>query len=274
MAPMEAMALARDAADRALEVNTHLPEALTARACVRAVFDWDWKSAGQEFESAIRLNPQNAQAHQWYAMNCLAPVGEFQRASHQLNLAAELEPVSLAIATSRGILNFYQRDFEQAIGEFQSALVLDEGFYLAHYFLGLIYAQQRMYDESLRELERASEVTHGSPNTVAALGYKGALAGHRIEAQYALEVLSRQRKDRYVSPVLLAQLQAGLKDYDGALTSLEEAYHERATDLIWINLHPAFDSVRSDPRFMDLVYKVGLVKADQSMHQSLTRRPL
>jgi hypothetical protein len=123
-------------------------------------------------------------------------------------------------------------------------------------------------------LERAAAVTPGSPNTIAALGYKGALAGHRIEAQYALEVLSRQNKERYISPVLLAQLQAGLKEYDAALTTLEEAYHQRATDMIWINLHPAFDAIRSEPRFMDLVYKVGLVKADQSIHQSLTRRPV
>ena len=173
----------------------------------------------------------------------------------------------MAIATSSGVLNFFQRNYDEAISDFQAALTLDEKFYLAHYFLGLTYAERRMYDESVHELQLAADVDPGSPDVIAALGYKGALAGHIIEAQYALEALARLNKERYVSPVIVAQLQAGLKDYDSAIANLEVAYRLRSTDLIWINVHPAFEPIRSDPRYMDLVNKIGLIKADQSLRQ-------
>jgi serine/threonine protein kinase/Tfp pilus assembly protein PilF len=272
--PIEALPLARDAADRALEISPDMPEALTARACVRAIFDWDWKVAAQEFEAAIRLNPKNAQARLWYAINCLAPIGEIDRAKSELVRAAEIEPVSLPIGTALGILSFFQRNYDDAMTQFRAVLSLDNTFYLAHYFLGLTYAELCLYEESQRELEAAAELAPGSPETEAALGYKGALARRWSDAQYAMESLTRRGKQRYVSPVLLAQLSSASNAYDAALANLEAAYQLRSTDLIWINLHPAFEGIRSDTRFLDLTYKIGLVKTEQSIHQNLTSRSL
>jgi len=251
MPPLDVMPLAKQAADRALELHNYLPEALTPRACCRAIFDWDWHASAKEFETVIQMNPRHAQARQWYAMNCLCPVGDFERAAIELNQAAELEPVSLPISTSIGILHFFQRDYDKAISHLQSVLQMDERFYLARYFLAQAYTEKRMFHEALRELERTEKTNRRTAETIAARGYTAARAGHRAAAEDALNALLRRSVQRYVSPVLIAQVQATMKDYDSAISSLQEALRLRSTELIWLNLLPAFDVVRSDPRFAE-----------------------
>src|SRR5207253_3237839 len=204
--------------------------------------------AAREFDAAIQLNPRYAQARQWYAINCLAPLAQFQRAREALQQAAELEPVSLAIATSLGVLHFFERDYDNAISRFRAVLELDEGFGIAHYFLGQAYVVKGLYVEAIRELDRAVILTRRSSEPIAVLGYAQASAGLRKDALIALAELSRRSTDRYVSPVLMAQIQVGLQEYDSAIFKLEEACQLRSTDLIWLNVRPAFDPIRSHAR--------------------------
>ncbi|HEY2380952.1 MAG TPA: protein kinase [Terriglobia bacterium] len=256
--PLDFLPLARNSADRALELKPDLPEALTSRACLRAVFDWDWNSAAREFETAIRLNPNYAQARQWYAMNCLSPLGAFTRAREELKIASETDPVSLAIASSVGVLAFFERDYERAIADFRAVLQMDEAFYLAHYFLGQIYAAQGLYPDALGELERAVAISRGSSESISALGYAQARAGQTDNARRQLQELSQRKTGRYVSPVLVAQVNTGLKEYDDAMTNIEEAFQARSTDLVWLKLRPAFDAVRSNDRVTRLLTSLGL----------------
>jgi tetratricopeptide (TPR) repeat protein len=231
---------------------------LTSRACIRAIFDWDWHSAAQEFETAISLNPAYAQARQWFAMNCLAPRGRFGRAREELMVAAELEPVSLPIATSLGALDFIEGNHAAAIQRFRTVLELDEGFYLAYYFMGQAYTEMRMYAEAIRELERAVALTHGSSESLAALACAQAAAGQRAESCQLLRELSERSAARYVSPVLIAQVHMGLQQYDEAIANLEEAFRVRSSDLIWLGVRPAFEKIRSHDRVVKIMVEAGL----------------
>jgi len=259
--PGDVMPRAKEAAERALALSPEMPEALTSRACIRGIFDWDWQLAEKEFDAAIRVRPRYAQARQWYAINCLAPLGQFQRAKAELRRAAELEPVSLAIATSLGVLEFFERDYDSAIAQFKTVLEMDEGFSAAHYFIGQACLAKGLHAEAIRELERAVLLTERSSETLAVLGYAQASAGLLPEARHALSELSRRATQQYVSPVLLSQIQIGLQEYDGAISNLEEAFRLRSADIIWLNVRPAFDAVRSDPRFVGLSRRLGLAAA-------------
>lgn len=256
--PGDVMPLARNAAESALTLQPELPEALTAIACIHSVFDWDWHRSEQEFESVIRLNPRSAQARQRFAMDCLAPRGQFGRAAAELKIATELDPLSLAIATSLGVLDFFEGKYDSAISRFLAVLETDEGFYLARYFLGQTYTAIRMHEEAIRELERAATLTRRSTESVSALGYAYAAAARHAEALATLRELSDRAARSYVSPVLLAQVQIGLGRPDEAIASLRRAFLLRSTDLIWLDVRPALRPVRSNDQVTEILREMGL----------------
>jgi serine/threonine protein kinase len=256
--PIDVMPLARHAVDRALDLKPNLPEALATRACIRAIFDWDWNAAEREFETAIRLNPRAAQARQWFAMNCLAPRGRFTHAAEELKLASELEPLSLAIATSLGVLEFFQRNYDMAIERFRAVLARDETFYPTHYFIGQAYSEKMMHEEAIQALERAVALTQGSSESLAALGYARAAAGQIQESHLILRGLLEREESSYVSPVLIAQVQIGLQEWDLALANLDQALRIRSTDLIWLDVRPAFRKIRSHSRVAEILIEAGL----------------
>jgi len=256
--PSEVIPLARRALDRALSLNPDLPEALTCRACVRAIHDWDWIAAELEFESVIRRHPRVAQSRQWFAMNCLSPRGRNVRAAEELKRAFELEPVSPVIATSLGVLEFFEGKYEAAISRFRAVLELDDGFYLAHYFLGQAYLETTAREDALRELECAVLLTGRSSESLSALGYTQASVGMHTEALETLRELTVRRVHSYVSPVLLAQVQIGLGQLSDAVASLEEAVLVRAADLIWLGVRPAFKTIRSNSRVAAILAEMGL----------------
>jgi len=169
-----------------------------------------------------------------------------------------MEPVSLPIATSLGVTDFFEGDCDSAIQRFLGVLALDEGYYMAHYFLGQAYSRKQMHSEAIRELTRAA--ASRSAESLSALGYAHAVAGQRDEAVALLQELSIRSADRYVSPALLAQVQVGLGDFDSAIANLEEACRMRATDLIWLKVRPAFRDVLSDPRVFRILADVGLTE--------------
>jgi tetratricopeptide (TPR) repeat protein len=222
------------------------------------VFDWDFSAAAREFETAIRSNPSYAQARQWYAMNCLCPRGVFARAREELRIAAEIDPVSLAIASSIGVLAFYERNYDRAASDFRAVLQMDDGFYLAHYFLGLIYVEQSLYEEAIGELERAVAISGGSSESISTLGYAQGRSGNRDGAKLQLEELKKRSAQRYVSPVLLAQVNAGLEDHEHAISNLEDAFKARSTDLVWLNVRPAFDTIRQNDSTIRILDNLGL----------------
>ena len=251
----EVMPLARQAAERALDLNPGSSDALTALGCVRAAYTWDW-DAQSDFEQAIEINPRNAHARHWFASNYLTPMGRSTEAHLQMTRAQRLDPLSPVIATSVGVQFYYDRRYDDAITEHLRALRMNPDFGIAHFFLGQAYLQQGNLADAIAELERAADLTDRSPEVIAALAHARASADSNEQAREILDELVRLSADRYVSPTLLAQVHIGLGDNDAALDALEEAASMRATDLIWLKARPVFDPIRSEQRFSNLCARI------------------
>ncbi len=256
--PAEVMPKAKAAAEQALEINGSLAEAHTSLACVRALYEWDWAAADAGFRRAIAHNPQYATAHQWYAMNCLVPQARFDDARTQLDRALALDPLSLAVHMCVGLCHFYERELASAAEALRHTLELKEDFGTAHYFLGHVHIAMGRYDEAIAALERAVTLQGGSAETEAALATAHALAYHRDDAERLLAELEQRSRTGYVSPALLAQIHLGMGNHEAALERLEEAASLRAADLVWLKIHPIYDSVRGHPRFRALLTQLNL----------------
>jgi len=247
------MPKAKAAAEAALSIDASLAEAHTSLACVRALYDWDWAAADAGFRRAIAHNPQYATAHQWYASNCLIPQGKFDAARPELEKALALDPLSLAVNTSVGLLHFYERELASAERALLKTLDLNRDFGTAYYFLGHIQIARGRYDEAIPSLERAVDLQGGSAETTAALATAHALAYNRETAGAFLARLQERSQEAYVSPALLAQVHLALGDHDTALARLEEAAARRTADLVWLKVHPIYDCVRGHPRVRALL---------------------
>lgn len=257
-APEEVMPKALAAAERALALDPEAAEVYASRACVRAVYQWDFLAAVEDFRRSIRLDPRYALAYHWYAVNCLLPNSFFERALTELRRALEIDPLSLALHASVGLSYFYARRYERAVEEHRRTLDIDSGFALARLFLGQALEQLGRTTEAVAELEAAHRLSEGSLEAIAALAQARASAGDGRAAAALLEELAIVRRQRYVSPVLLAQVTLALGAKEASLDLLDEALRLRAADLIWLAVRPAFDPLRGEPRFQAILARVGL----------------
>jgi eukaryotic-like serine/threonine-protein kinase len=256
--PEHAMRRARDAADRALQMDPGMPEALTARACVRASFDWDWSAAEREFLQVTRSAPLYGTAHQWFAMHCLAPLGRFDEALRELGLATEIDPLSPAVRASRGAVHYFAGRPAEAVAEYRTVIETHPEFSLARYFLGQALEAMGSAEAAVVEIEEAARVSGRPSEVVAALGHALASAGNAEGAANVLAELEGRAARAYVSPVLLAQVHVGLGDRARALAALERAHTQRAADLIWLGVRPVFAPLHGEPAFASLLGTVGL----------------
>jgi eukaryotic-like serine/threonine-protein kinase len=256
--PQEVMPNAKAMALQALEIQPDLADAYASLALVDAVYDWSWSVAEHHFGRALDLAPDYATAFQWYALNCLVPCERFEEARSAIERAMSIDPVSLPITISSGLVSYFGGDCEAAAVVFRKALALDATFGPGHFFLGQALAESGALEESLHHAQQAVVLSRQSPETLAGLGYAAAVAGHTKRARTVLEELRELSKTRYVSPGVIAQVQAGLGDSADALESLRAAHDVRASDLAWLAVRPTFRSLRSDATFLDLIRRMGL----------------
>jgi tetratricopeptide (TPR) repeat protein len=253
--PADAMPLALDAAERALAIDPKSAEAHTARSCVRAMYMWDWH--GEEgFLQALELEPSNPVPHHWYATNYLMPLSRFGDARLHLNSALDLDPLSTAVRASVGLLLYFERRYDETAAQLLDTIARDPESGIARYFLALAFTELGRFDDALAELRKAKALVGQSPEMDGALGYALARAGRSEEARDVLGDLTRLSAERYVSPVLPAQIAAGLGDADDVFRYLEQAFELRATELAWLAVRPTFDGVHADPRFVDLCSRI------------------
>jgi len=254
--PKESATKATAAAKKALEIDDTLSEVHTSLALVKLIYDWDWQSAEVEFKRAIKLSPNYATARDWYSTYLMA-VGKTDDAIEEIKHAQELDPLSPIITTGLARQLYYARRPKEAIQECLKILEMEPNFAPAHWFLGQAYEQLGEYDEAISQLQQAVYYSGERALMLASLGYTYAISRHRAEAEGVLNTL--QDRSRHTVPALtIAIVHAGLGDNDAAFDWLDKAYEERFGWLIFLNVDPKLDNLRSDPRFISLLQRLKL----------------
>ena len=251
--PADVIARAREAVDRALTLDRSDTGALTARACIRSIHDWDAAGAERDFKEVMAAAPSDATAQHWYATNLLAPLGRFDEARAVLTRARELDPLSASILVSAGFVSYLSGDVRGAIAQFERALSLDPAFSAARYFLGPALMAAGRADDAVAMLEAAAAGMGHSPESMAALATVCADRGDRERAEALLSGLVAASATRYVSPALTSMVRAALGDLDAAVADMERAIDARAVEVMWLDVRPAFAPLRADPRFPELL---------------------
>jgi adenylate cyclase len=255
MAPNEAFPRARNAVSKALALQPELVEARTSSGLIKFQYDWDWSGAERELTQAIDLNPNYPLAHHYYA-DFLKAMGRFDEAIEQIELAQELDPLSLAINTGVGHVLYLSRQYDRAIEQYQRAVDLDPAFMATHLWFGRPYLEKGMYNEALAELEAAVRLSGESTVALAMLGHGLASAGQTSEAAAILEKLRKRSETQYVPAYWIAVVYNGLKDRDQVIRWMTTAVEERSSWLVWTNVEPRFDWIRADPGFASLVARM------------------
>jgi serine/threonine-protein kinase len=258
--PKEAFPKAKAAAEKALEMDETLAEAHNSLAMVKESYDWDWEGAEREYRRAIELNPNYATAHQWYA-GYLGAMGKHDESITENKQAQELDPLSPIIGADLGTNFISARQYDQAITEFQKVLEMDPDYIIAHLFLGMAYAGKEMYDEAIAEVKKAQSHSDDDGSLMKVLlGVIYSLSGKKDEAKKVLNEMLELSKHSYVSPWGISLIYVGLDQKDQAFEWLEKAYEERDHWMSSLKVLPILDSIRSDPRFIALLKKMGFEK--------------
>jgi TolB-like protein/Tfp pilus assembly protein PilF len=255
LAPREAYPKAKAAAIEALALDNSLGDAHTSLAWCLDGFDWNWESAGKEFKRGIELSPGYATGHQWYGWH-LAALGRHDEAVAELERAESLDPLSLIIGTDLAEELLIAHRYDQAMKQGRKTMAMDPFFALTHFVLGEAYVQKKMYDEAVAELQRAIDLSPGSTAFTATLAYAYAISGRRDKAVTILNDLKNRSNDRFSNSAVIALIFVGLDQKEQAMAWLEKAYAERFNPQVL--MRPGFDPLRADPRFQDLMRRVGL----------------
>lgn len=254
--PAEAFAEARQAATRAVDLDQTLSEAYVSLAMVQYCYDWDWLNYEKNSRRAGELNPNDAKNYYVHS-EYLAAIGHFEEAIAGAKRARELES-PLDVDTNLGWILYLARRYDEAIEQYQKAVDLDPDLFRPHRLLGLAYLQKDRQDQAIAEIQKSVILSGGSLEEKAYLGYACGVAGRRSEAIKMLGELKARAEREYVSPYLMALVGMGLGNKDQALSWLDQAYDARSVNLIYLNVEPIFDNLRSAPRFNDLLRRVGL----------------
>ena len=256
--PNEIMPKARVAALRALQIDDTLAEAHTSLALITENYDWDWQTAEKEYRRAIQLDPNYATAHQWYA-EYLTWLGRFDEAFRESERARQLDPLSLIIVTDYGASLYFSRQYDRAIEEFHTVLAMEPSFARANMVM-FAHVEKGMFAEALDDIEKWRRIDD-TPYLWAEQAYVYGRSGQQEQARHALkkfEEWNRRGQPRPTPEILLAYIAVNRKDE--ALAWLQKASVEHSSVLITIKVEPAFDPLRSDPRFRALLHRVGLTE--------------
>jgi eukaryotic-like serine/threonine-protein kinase len=257
VAPQHSFPKAKAAVTRALELDPALGEARTVLALVRFWYEWDWPGAEEEFRGAVAASPSFVHLHHFYGI-FLTAMERLPESLLELRRAEELDPLSLPAQASLAYCLFHARRHDEAIALLEKLLEIEPNFVPAHYLLGLNHTQKRMWTEATRFADRAVELSGRDSMRLTALGASLAAAGRRPEAEAILEELAAISPRRYVSATETAYVYVALGENDVAFTWLEKALAERAWGMVLLKVDPRADPLRADPRFPDLLRRVGL----------------
>jgi len=233
---------------------------------VKLWYEWDWGGCDREFARAIELNPNYAPARHWRAEFLMAS-GRLEEAAEEIDRAHVLDPYSLVVTTWKGMPAFFGRDYARAAEQFRVALGMDADFYPARINLARAYLQLGRFDDAIAEFQTARTVDD-TPWVVALLGHAYGVAGRTDQARQILAELGNTSRYPNVSAYGLATLYLGLGLLDEALEGLAGAVEERTEGLIWLRVEPRWDPLRTHPRFIELLGKVGIGREASTLQQA------
>ncbi len=255
--PKEAFPKGKVAALTALQLDPDLAEAHTPLAALLWLHDWNWDEAQTEFTRSLELSPTYPTANHWYA-EFMMTMGNTDDAIARMRKGLESDPLSLIINAAVGWSFYNARRYDEAIEQLRRTVELDPNYPVTYWILGLVLRKTDCCDPAITEGEKGVTLSGGSPLMRAALAHTLGAAGRKTEALQVLDDLTVLGKRQYVAPYFLAGIHAGLGENDRAIECLEQSYEEHSHWLIYLHLDPGMDTLREDPRFQDLLRRIGL----------------
>ena len=258
----DAMSKARAAALKALAIDDRLAEAYTSLGLIVEQYDWNWAEAEKHYKRAIELNPNYSVAHHWYGDGYLAAVGKPDEAIAELRKAHELDPLSLVIGTDLAKRLCYAGNYDEGMEQFRRVLEVDPDFVVAHYYLSQAYEMRELFPEAIAEAKKIKP-PDSIPYGIAQLGHIYALQGRRREALGIADQLQQISKRIHINPYYISNIYIALGERDLVFVWLEMAYQQHSSTMCGLKTDPVYsDAIRSDPRFQDLMRRVGLVSGN------------
>jgi len=255
--PKDAFPKGKMAAMAALRLDPELGEAHTPQAAVLWLHDWKWQEAQREFKRSLALNPAHPTANHWYA-EYLMTMGRHGEAIARMKNSQELDPLSLIISVAIGWAFYMARRYEEAMEQLRRTVELDPNYPVTYWILGRLLREMGRYEQAIAEGEKGVKLSGGSPLMNASLAQTFALAGKRKKAIQILDNLTTLAKQRYVASYFFAGIHIGLGEDDPAMEYLEKAYEEHSHWLIYLHIDPSMDGLRLNPRFQELLQRIGL----------------
>jgi TolB-like protein/Tfp pilus assembly protein PilF len=257
MPPVDAKPKARQAAERALQLDPQSGEAHSVLANVSFSYDWDFDAAEREFQRALALGQNDPTAHLWFSHYCTVR-NRLQQAHEENSRTLALDPVSPLFNTVRAEIYYHARRYDEAVAQGRRIIEQYPSYWLAYIWLGSAYREKRMYTEALQQFSEGRKFSGGHPAMIALYGHALALSGDAAGARKTLADLQRLAQSRYVSSLYFAAIYIGLGEKTKALDWLDRAYKERNDRLVYLNVDPMADPLRSEPRFRDMMKRLHL----------------
>ena len=246
---------AKGFATKGVEIDNTLAETHSSYGATLGGFDWKWNVAREEYEKAIRINPNYLPAQQYYAMN-LAIAGDFEKVFEKANRSIEIDPLLPIINANLAWFYYLARRYEEAEEQARLTIQIEPNHFSAHWVLGITYGQMKRHAEAVSVLQTAIEMSSNRPFVVADMARILATSGKKAEARRILKKLEAASREHYISPVNYAKIHQALGATDKAFENLEKGFEERAVRLPYLLIDPQFDAIRDDERFKELARKI------------------
>jgi len=255
-APREVLPKAKEAALKAVEIDDNLAEAHSSLALVHVYYDQDWIRAEREYRRALELNPNLILAHQRYA-SYLTFMGRFEEALRHYETALEIDPLSLQSNMNVGSTYYLRGEYDRAVEHLKKTLELDPNYMPTHFVLGCVYIQQGRLKQAIEEFKISHKLEEEFHLAMGFMGYAHALNDERDEALTLLNILEDASKRKYVSPYCMLVIHLALGSEERVFELLDQLYEERNDWLVWLKVSPELKSIRTKPRFKELLKRVG-----------------
>ena len=259
LSPQDAFPRAKAAAVKALALDDNLSEAHTSLAFILDLYEWGWASAERGYKRALALNPGYATAHHWYAWHLIV-MGRNDEGIAELKKAESTDPLSLIISADLADALCIAHRYDESVQQSQKTIEMDPHFAVAHYQLGQALEQKHRHDEAIAEFRRAIELSGGNTTFESNLANAYAVSGRKEEAIKIVKNLESRQSQDSSTDASIALIYVGLGDNDRVMIWLNKAYQARFNPSIL--MRPVFDPLRSDPRFQNLLHRIGLPSRD------------